>query len=1228
MLSVSASGAPNPAAAGQAVTFSAAVSGGNPSSYTYSWSVDGVSGTINGANVTRNAPAGAATFSATVTVVDGSGNTASDKATVKVGAGAGVGLQPSYTLTLLNDPSNTLSVPRGGSASVVIALSGMNGYAGQPTLLAGPAPAGISVSFPYGAQETAGNVTAVVTAASTATTAPFALRITGKDGTNFPQGSVTIFVTLTGGPLNVTSSVVYSNIDPVAHTGTTATLVANATGGVGPYSYSWSGGGNFVGNRLTMMAPSSPVGGTLAVTDSSSPPLITSAAVTIPVSPVFSDAALHVAVLSRITASQHFANNLQPGSSGVAWFQNLVLNEANRQGAVLSPAEYASLMTEAKNLNAAITTDARTYRGVLDTPGSGGLAQMLQAGSQLQNLAQTQLGTPGHPGYAAQYLSNVQADLGSNFGGFDNFAWNNYAPDVEYDFGGDGTGVLYTSHYLLEDPGTGALWTSAQAWLESSNGVGSSLDLFVDLYHTSDHGEYQYRDVGGATFAYVEIGPVGPGHVSSDPTGQSGNSYTSDLSVSAEEWFADETTSSAYGSDTLMVAAMPCSPVIQGILVDGVPTNGFVVGKIGTLTVTGQCLDNVSLVSFQSAPGLSVTGPFTVSPVAGATVVGLEQFTGTYTVAAGSAPSQGYMNVTTPNGVSGPYSPIVVAPSLPYVTSILANPIPWQAGSANNYFFVVGAGFGASPSVSVTLASGAQVGQITLNSCAVLSCQDSVIPGTVSIPAEATPDVATITVGYNGYGNGFQGPPPGNAVTASIPVNAFFGPPTITNVLTYTANDPTSTHALVDPNSSGTISLVGTGFTVGGLSTSPLVTITDANHQIVLQCATWGVSPCSSATDKLLTMAFALSNAVIGNYSVMVQNLNGSSASSLPVVPQILLLPPLGLGAQVDITGRNSTTVLTAVVGQQVALDTNGPLPAGVTMTGILWTVPGTSVGGFPGPSPNSSGGQEQTVLNQSATTFYWVDAGSLRQVQCQVTLSNGAVLTSYSTFNVVGPSSPMITIADGSVTVDTNILYDPVTHVSSYDPSGQQVLILEGLSGPPGYSFANHSAPFTAGIKIDAAATPPAGFSGQFVFIQLFNNYNITFTAPGYSPSSCSFFGLDGAYLSTGMGPSNGPISYFFDAPAAGLSLPTTNASVSFSATTYVMWQASGVLSIPVPLGTVLWSWSGYAAYSGTSGWALDTTKASSPPMGTFTPGGDFPTWQTASPPPLSVASKITTTR
>ena len=319
---------------------------------------------------------------------------------------------------------------------------------------------------------------------------------------------MTIFVTLTGGALNVTSSVVYSNIDPVAHTGTTATLVANATGGVGPYSYSWSGGGGFTGNRLTMTAPASPVNGTLTVTDSSSPPLTASAAVTIPVSPVVSDAALHVAVLGRITASQHFANNIKPGSSGVAWFQNLVLNEANRQGAVLSPAGYASLMTEAKKLNAAITSDAGTYRGVLDTPGSGGLAQMAQAGSQLQNLAQTPLGTPGHPGYAAQYLANVQADLGSDFGGFDNFAWSNYAPDVEYDFGGDGTGVLYTSHYLLEDPGAGALWTSATAWLEGTNGVGSSVDLNVDLYHTSNHGEYQHSEVGGAAFAYAEIGPA------------------------------------------------------------------------------------------------------------------------------------------------------------------------------------------------------------------------------------------------------------------------------------------------------------------------------------------------------------------------------------------------------------------------------------------------------------------------------------------------------------------------------------------------------------------------------------------------------------------------------------------------------------------------------------------------------------------------------------------------
>jgi len=64
----------------------------------------------------------------------------------------------------------------------------------------------------------------------------------GNDG--LTQSSLTLHVTVTAAmPLSVTTSIIFSNIDPVSHMGTAATLVAYVTGGTGPFTYQWSGGG-------------------------------------------------------------------------------------------------------------------------------------------------------------------------------------------------------------------------------------------------------------------------------------------------------------------------------------------------------------------------------------------------------------------------------------------------------------------------------------------------------------------------------------------------------------------------------------------------------------------------------------------------------------------------------------------------------------------------------------------------------------------------------------------------------------------------------------------------------------------------------------------------------------------------------------------------------------------------------------------------------------------------
>jgi hypothetical protein len=646
-----------------------------------------------------------------VTVVDANKNNASDEATVKVGAGAGVGLQSSYTLTLLNDPANTLSVPRGGSASVVIALNGMNGYAGQPTLLAGPAPAGISVSFPYGAQETAGNVTAVISAAATATTAPFALQITGKDGTNFPQGSVTIFVTLTGGPLNVTSSVVYSNIDPVAHTGTTATLVANATGGVGPYSYSWSGGGAFAGNRLAMTAPASPVGGTLTVTDSSSPPQVASMPLTIQISPVVSDAALYVSVFSRILAAQSFAKSLDPFDAGTNYFTNLMMAQANLRQPLLTQAQYNNLVALAGSYKASLASDP----------------------------ANTLL------------LSKVQASdtgIGSAFPAFDAFAWANYAPNVQY-FGGGGPGDgpddnLYVMPFAMQDPVTGKIMASASAMagVGAIGDEGDSLYLSLSVYDTSRYDSSGTDYEGGettATFASESLQPNYPGDV-----------YVADAYAVLQEYTDDFGGISDSQEDYYYVPTVACSPLIQGILVEGVPTNAFVAGKTnGTLTVTGSCLDHVSQVSFQSVLGLSAGAPSAVG-AASAPEVGPEQFTASYAVTAGSPASQGYMTVTTPYGSAT--APVQVVPALPYISSI--NPDWWPAGSSTTVT-ISGAGFGGGPWLGATQGVVSIASQYAVN-WVLASWSDGQITGTVTPSANDPGEAVTVSVTGGSYGLGFQ----------------------------------------------------------------------------------------------------------------------------------------------------------------------------------------------------------------------------------------------------------------------------------------------------------------------------------------------------------------------------------------------------------------------------------------------------------------------------------------
>ena len=94
---------------------------------------------------------------------------------------------------------------------------------------------------------------------------------------------------------------------------------------------------------MTMtQAPSTAITGTLTVTgNGQTVPVV----VTIPVSPVISEDELYAGVLDRIWAVENFGNKLDSLATGGAYFHNLILSKANRQQPILTPAQYASLVS-------------------------------------------------------------------------------------------------------------------------------------------------------------------------------------------------------------------------------------------------------------------------------------------------------------------------------------------------------------------------------------------------------------------------------------------------------------------------------------------------------------------------------------------------------------------------------------------------------------------------------------------------------------------------------------------------------------------------------------------------------------------------------------------------------------------------------------------------------------------------------------------------------------------
>jgi len=144
---------------------------------------------------------------------------------------------------------------------------------------------------------------------------------------------------------------------------------------------------------------------------------------------------------------------------------------------------------------------------------------------------------------------------------------------------------------------------------------------------------------------------------------------------------------------------------------------------------------------------------------------------------------------------------------------------------------------------------------------------------------------------------------------------------------------------------------------------------------------------------------------------------------------------------------------------------------------------------------------------------------------------------------------------------------------------------------------------PSTSGIVFNAALTQPST-AGSILFVQYLNNYNLTYNngsgcAFSYGPGLDSYYPYDSSAVGAPQASTN-------DSPGIILYSDASEATASFNATMYLMWQPNASASIPVPLAYIGWQWSGDAVQTN-GAWSL---KSSSRSANQFVVSSGFPAW------------------
>ena len=297
----------------------------------------------------------------------------------------------------------------------------------------------------------------------------------------------------------------------------------------------------------------------------------------------------------------------------------------------------------------------------------------------------------------------------------------------------------------------------------------------------------------------------------------------------------------------------------------------------------------------------------------------------------------------------------------------------------------------------------------------------------------------------------------------------------------------------------------------------------------------------------------------------------------------------------------NNVNPIPVYVGQQIAL-TAVPLP-GTPQTNQYWDPPqGSTIASYTIDSatpPQSAvvttlpGAGNCQTLQGSCLTFYWIAAGDAGQANETVTYH----------YSLNGQSQAPV-IVTFQVNSPTNVNIDAPQQPTSIQP------------GPVIWTS----------IDFNGAATAPAGNAGQYSWVQVVNSQQIKYLTSNQGTQNCTLPPFKPGFV----GPVVPALDRQYPYPPEGLSasdIPSYALSAQsgtyqigeqFNSASYTMilqWNPQLANSIPVPLGSVTWSYACDAANTlGNPQWvSLCPSTPSVPTKAPFTAGGAPPTWQGA---------------